>query len=941
MADRTSAEGLPGPAFDPEAFPGPTSSSPRMIRHDTTSTVNSGNIPPISPGFYKLPIHGNCPRCHHRHKAATIKVSRDLSQVSHVYCERCGEKWLAFGGGNSTRISLLSTQTMDPDPNDVDFRSTLIEMVRSLTAVGSTAALASVPESPSRIPSREQSVKSTNAPLGQEQLPSSAGAPMTAFPERTDASQVTSKVFDAAPPSFPPPTGANIRGGAATKSPRRKALVAQLKAIKERIPFIKRLHLNQLMPSKKKAKVPDKDKGKQPVDQALTMHENPGTLISPAPNATPPKAPSNSMGIEILKTASDRHDPQKESVDTPHPGSLPHDNFKETLKDMTHDQRIAWVREMVTDSKCRCGYYCYCRRAPISATFPASSSGSGGTQVDASTLTSQATRQYLAQRRRSNEVFAVGGAFDDSHTRSSSPRRPTSIASLRTSQAPTIYGSEGMTATAGGPHLSFLGVAPPPRPRSRSPRPPSLPAGPSRLHEQISQDEISTRPTESSTSGRAVVSLPGARPVDGHGPSPWSPDLVVENNPPAQPEQRTPQSQEQSDAVSISAGDRQSIESVPHLNGYRTSDEHLLSSNGAHLLRSPHPRLNMNSYLSTTKHAIVFMVQRHIFNSLPHLIVSLAIASYATNSSLLSCTHYQCSDYFTQHHFTTELHHEPPRSLSTAGTSCFPLQHNPTAACIYLSCLYCVAASLSPAFLYIHSFTIYGYGLCEIMCYGELQSFSLSKVFFGLCGGALIGGAMDQRTEGGYWIGALYPPSRIHRNRTRTVVFLLRLWKKIDYNRWSYFLLFKAKNIRHNKSRSVSPPEESYSEGFITIKRVKDIPADTAAHCAPMPKLDDSIVLIRTRVLQRSTCSQIEGNIIYEYKTAEKVKELKLRTAKRIRCYYLDWRLPLDNGISFASFNYFPLVDSCDEQLWIRYYILGHSFMEIGSFPRSELRDRA
>ena len=94
------------PIVDPLPQPTP--------RRDSASTTSSS----ISPGYYTLPIHGNCPRCHHRHRAANIRISRDSGRVSRVNCEKCGGRWLSFGGPNATSISLLSSQTIDIDPAD-------------------------------------------------------------------------------------------------------------------------------------------------------------------------------------------------------------------------------------------------------------------------------------------------------------------------------------------------------------------------------------------------------------------------------------------------------------------------------------------------------------------------------------------------------------------------------------------------------------------------------------------------------------------------------------------------------------------------------------------------------------------------------------------------------------------------------------------------------
>ncbi|KAF2271879.1 uncharacterized protein EI97DRAFT_242028 [Westerdykella ornata] len=132
-----------------------------LSRSDTgssTGEINQGPVP-MPAGVYTLPIHGNCPRCHHYHAAVSIsvRVSSDPRRVSHVYCERCREKWLAFGGTGSTRMSLLSTRTMEPDIVERRFRYAIVDMVRSVTSLASSTALSRVPEVPSRGPSRRHS----------------------------------------------------------------------------------------------------------------------------------------------------------------------------------------------------------------------------------------------------------------------------------------------------------------------------------------------------------------------------------------------------------------------------------------------------------------------------------------------------------------------------------------------------------------------------------------------------------------------------------------------------------------------------------------------------------------------------------------------------------------------------------------------------------------
>ncbi|KAF2715773.1 hypothetical protein K504DRAFT_34883 [Pleomassaria siparia CBS 279.74] len=125
-------------------------------RRDTQSTTSSGKQALLSqPGLYLLHLHGNCPRCHHRHKAAAIEFRITGDQASPINCEKCGSPWLAVGG-NNTSWSLLSAQTIELDAIETSFRSTLVAKVKSLT----TGGLASVPELPSGGTSRNHSLRS-------------------------------------------------------------------------------------------------------------------------------------------------------------------------------------------------------------------------------------------------------------------------------------------------------------------------------------------------------------------------------------------------------------------------------------------------------------------------------------------------------------------------------------------------------------------------------------------------------------------------------------------------------------------------------------------------------------------------------------------------------------------------------------------------------------
>ncbi|KAH7066884.1 hypothetical protein BKA63DRAFT_424781 [Paraphoma chrysanthemicola] len=133
----------------PSSMTTPTHAPPSTppARQDTSSSSGSGPYSPIPEGRWKVPFHGNCPRCHHYHKAVQVKVNvgPDSSQVSYIHCEECGEKWGAFGGRSTTQISLLSDITTEPDPMETELRYSLVEAVKAATNVASLGGIAELP----------------------------------------------------------------------------------------------------------------------------------------------------------------------------------------------------------------------------------------------------------------------------------------------------------------------------------------------------------------------------------------------------------------------------------------------------------------------------------------------------------------------------------------------------------------------------------------------------------------------------------------------------------------------------------------------------------------------------------------------------------------------------------------------------------------------------
>ncbi|ORY16373.1 hypothetical protein BCR34DRAFT_103614 [Clohesyomyces aquaticus] len=225
------------------------------------------------------------------------------------------------------------------------------------------------------------------------------------------------------------------------------------------------------------------------------------------------------------------------------------DNFediRELLRHMSTDDRISWVRAQITDLKCRCDLDCRCRNVTHRRT--SSSNGSGNTEEGTAPSTSLLMLHNLTRGRLSHEFLHTGGPFEDYRP---TAHRPPSIVSLRTSRAPTLLGSDGLTVASSAPRLSIRGLAAAQRGRSRSA---------SRLRQNVSQDDISNAESRrTSSTGARVRVLAGAREENGNHTSPAGSRQASDNASTAsgqQNEERAP-----------------STASTHHLNGYRTSDE--------------------------------------------------------------------------------------------------------------------------------------------------------------------------------------------------------------------------------------------------------------------------------------------------------------------------------------------------------------------------------
>lgn len=149
-----------------------------LTRHDTISSVES--VPRLSEGRWALNLSGNCSTCHHHHRSVQVhvQVSGDSTEFGDVYCHKCQKLWLAFGKLNGTRLSLLSTKSLEPETlaAEAGFRKTLVRAIQSATPIATLSpTLTVIPESTPAGPSRETSVRST-AQRDTQQHPASIGS---------------------------------------------------------------------------------------------------------------------------------------------------------------------------------------------------------------------------------------------------------------------------------------------------------------------------------------------------------------------------------------------------------------------------------------------------------------------------------------------------------------------------------------------------------------------------------------------------------------------------------------------------------------------------------------------------------------------------------------------------------------------------------------------
>ncbi|KAF2124861.1 hypothetical protein P153DRAFT_390330 [Dothidotthia symphoricarpi CBS 119687] len=320
--------------------------SANLTRRNTTLSTTSAN--PIPPGTWILGISGNCPSCHHRHKAVKIQVkaSNDSDHVGEVHCDNCHRLWLGFGERNSTRISLISTKTIEPDPIKTEFRSVLINLVRSATTATAVASpsLATIPESPSTGLSREgfgqsavhngaQGVRSANA-----RAPS---RPLTG--NETDVPVLNRPIFPRTDEYRTP-----SHGYVANKKSR------LLLRLQQKLPMLKNIRFGRLLKLPGRRRRSPEEQAKSPVPYSTSAAATPGLAIV---------TPSISLAGHELNNTEPRiyaSLPRSDDPGTCGPLASPEQALeslksldRSVLKEMSLEQCVAWMREQLTSFKLR------------------------------------------------------------------------------------------------------------------------------------------------------------------------------------------------------------------------------------------------------------------------------------------------------------------------------------------------------------------------------------------------------------------------------------------------------------------------------------------------------------------------------------------------------------------------------------------------------------
>ncbi|KAF2008982.1 hypothetical protein BU24DRAFT_415341 [Aaosphaeria arxii CBS 175.79] len=385
----------------------------------SSSTSNSSLYGAIPPGFYKIPIHGSCPRCHHRHEATEIKIkiTSGYAQASHINCENCNEQWMALGGANATCISLLSEATNEPDQVDTDYRRALINMVRSMSAIASPV-LSNVPESPLEAPSRNSSVRSPNT-----RLQSSRSRATSFEPERLNDNELH--------PSN------RCRQNCSNQHTLEKGVFQRMKRLAVRVSTWRKSYFHRSIRF-----------GSKPGADCMDRNDAHGISQTSGP-FSPEDLSIHSGDIQRERTQYDDHETTAPSIDALNDDPLLRNFRLEKLRNI-QKQRIAIARKQLLTWKLQRQRTCEDQPGmPPPAFLPVPSTTEDlHASASSTSLVPELNFQGTRERRRSQDILLVGSHLDGFSVDDAVRARPFSIASTtRLSQAATAVNSDILSTT--------------------------------------------------------------------------------------------------------------------------------------------------------------------------------------------------------------------------------------------------------------------------------------------------------------------------------------------------------------------------------------------------------------------------------------------------------------------------------------------------------------
>ncbi|KAF2827967.1 hypothetical protein CC86DRAFT_202354 [Ophiobolus disseminans] len=330
MADRQSTSPEPSRPFDTD--PTRADVAPSLTRRSTHSSDSSGPYERIPEGRWIVPFHGNCPRCHHHHNAAEMKirVTQNTSRVSRIDCEKCNEGWIAIGGRNATMISLASVTSTEPDSIEEGVRFSLIDVVRMATE-RARSPLGTLPEQP---PSRQASISSPAS--ASSHSPHRTPVPSTVAPYTTPLSSTGFRQY---PEPISPLQLEHAFVGKSSSGPRR--ILSKLKKkITSRFTELRRDNLKQIIGFTRRPKMSSRQFEKSPVrtPPAGDQHINNTVEQTPVPI----------RAIDSIASEVDRDRPSQRLAEVV---AFIAGLDKTVLESKSPQEQIDWMREVYTDFK--------------------------------------------------------------------------------------------------------------------------------------------------------------------------------------------------------------------------------------------------------------------------------------------------------------------------------------------------------------------------------------------------------------------------------------------------------------------------------------------------------------------------------------------------------------------------------------------------------------